>query len=71
MDLGVGNFLRSPETENESWMPWRHNSTVASASRPSGEKVACWPPPETPQTSIRRVAISVFLISRRMTSSPS
>ena len=27
MDLGVGNFLRSPETENESWMPWRHNST--------------------------------------------
>jgi cytochrome c peroxidase len=94
MDLGVGNFLRSPETENESWRAlapqfdgrfrvptlrnvdkrpredfvkaYGHNGYFKSlkeivhfyntrdvlpkcAVGAGGEKVACWPPPETPQ----------------------
>jgi len=94
VDLGVGNFLRSPETENAAWkalapefdgrfrVPTLRN--VDKRPRPdfvrayghngyfknlkeivhfyntrdvlpkcegggSGEKVSCWPPPETPQ----------------------
>jgi cytochrome c peroxidase len=93
VDLGVGNFLRSPETVNEAWkalasefdgrfrVPTLRNvdkrprpdfvkahghngyfkslkeivhfyntrDVLPKCESATGEKVSCWPPPETPQ----------------------